>query len=82
MSQDFKRSSKRRNNSPTYPFLQLIQHIQFATGSTNPDMTTVFYVRLCGRFQEPQKEETSFIYFIIYLGSIIVLMVLPPKLKK
>ena len=32
-----------RTNSPTYPFLQLIQQFQVATRSTSPDMTAVFH---------------------------------------
>ena len=52
----FKRSSKCRINSPTYPFMQLVQHIQVATRSINPTMTTVFQVRSYGRFVERKSK--------------------------
>ena len=41
----FKGSSKWRTNNPKYPFLQLIQYIHIATGSTSPDMATVFHAK-------------------------------------
>ena len=52
MSDRFKRSSKCRDNSPTYLPLKLIQHIQVPTGSISPGMTTVFHARPYDRFIE------------------------------
>ena len=55
MSQGFKRCSKCRTNSPTYPFLWLIHQFQVANRSTSPDMTTVFHTWLYGKFIEIQS---------------------------
>ena len=50
MSQGFNGGSMCWTNSPTYPFLQFIPHIQVTVSSTCPDLTTVFHARLYGRF--------------------------------
>ena len=50
-----KTGSKKRTNSPAYPFLWLIQQFQVATRSTSPDMTTVFHAWSYGRFIEIQS---------------------------
>ena len=55
MSHEFKRGSKCRTNSPTHPFLLLIQQFQVATRSTSSDMTAVFHTWLYGRFIEIQS---------------------------
>ena len=55
MTQGFMRGSKRKTNSPAYPFLWLIQQFQVATRSTSTDMTTVFHAWLYGRFIEIQS---------------------------
>lgn len=52
MSQGFKRGCKWRSNRPTKLFLQLIQYIQIAAGSTSPHMTTIFNGRPSGIFIE------------------------------
>ena len=49
ISQGFNRSNRSRTNSPRYPFLQLIQHIQVATESISPGMKSAFRARLGGR---------------------------------
>ena len=43
---------KWRSNRPTKLFLQLIQYIQIAAGSTSPHMTTIFNGRPSGIFIE------------------------------
>ena len=55
MSQEFKRSSEWRTNSPAYLFLWLIQQFQLATRTTSPDMTTVFHAWLDDRFIQIQR---------------------------
>ena len=50
MTQGFKRGSRCWTKSPTYLFLQLIQHIQEVARSTSLDMTMVFHVRPYCRF--------------------------------
>ena len=56
ISQEFKRGSKCRSNSPAYLFLQLIQQFQVATRRTNPCMVVWQIYR---DTEQPQKKETS-----------------------
>ena len=44
-----------RTNSPTYLFLQLIQHIQAAISNTSPELTIVFHARPDGRLKETKR---------------------------
>ena len=55
MSQEFKRGSKWRTDSPTYSFLLLIQQFLVATRATSPDMTKVFHAWPNGRYTEIQN---------------------------
>ena len=45
-----------KDNSPAYPFLQLIQQFQVATKSTSPYMTKVFHTWSNGRFIKKQSK--------------------------
>ena len=62
MSQELKRGSKGRTNSPTYSFLKLITFFQVAATSTSPDTTAMFHAWLYGTdrdTEQPQEKETS-----------------------
>ena len=60
LSQGLKKSFKCRTNSPTDPFLQLIQHIQVLTRSIGPEMITIFHARPCGRSIESDCRKKNF----------------------